>query len=53
MPHSILICEDDLVLANTLRSQLEAHGHRVSVCREGVTALSLLEEARTRCSCWT
>ncbi len=44
MPHSILICEDDTVLAEALRGQLEACGHRVSVCREGATALHLLEE---------
>jgi DNA-binding response OmpR family regulator len=44
MPHSILICEDDTVLAEALRAHLEARGYRVAACREGATALRLLED---------
>ena len=44
MPHSILICEDDAVLAEAVRTQLAARGYRVTVCREGAEALHLLAE---------
>jgi len=44
MPHRLLICEDDDMLAGTLRDQLEARGHRVTLCREGQAALARLAE---------
>ena len=42
MPHRILMCEDDAALATTLERMLRGHGHRVTVCRDGRSALQCL-----------
>ena len=44
MPHRILVCEDDVVLASSLEGMLREHGHRVTVCRDGASALERLRE---------
>lgn len=44
MPHRILICEDDLTFAANLRALLELHGHRVTLCPDGASALGRLTD---------
>ena len=44
MPHHILICEDDAVLALSLQRPLQAHGYQTTLCRDGATALRQLAE---------
>lgn len=42
MPHRILVCEDDAMLAATLKRALEDSGHCVTVCATGAEALAHL-----------
>lgn len=44
MPHRILVCEDDVVMAGTLERVLRERGYRVTVCRDGRSALERLRE---------
>jgi two-component system, OmpR family, response regulator MtrA len=44
MPHRILVCEDDVVLATTLDRLLRDHGYRTTLCRDGQGALDHLRE---------